>query len=224
MSYRLLPVLLALAITMLAGCKEPIGLPSNDVHAATVAVESCYVASDDTSLTGHVDWYEGPSKIWDFYSRTYGTITRGYYQMSGRAYPRQNGFCHFYVPDFEPSTGMVLACTLYIYQSAHNGSADLIVKWLPDIRTWSGGGGLDDDSLYWLIWNGTDTVAVDTYHASDNTWYKVPLTPAGCMAVLACREGGLVTGWVYPGSTHGTYADVSGCGAYAPYIKVWYEE
>jgi len=224
MSYRLLPALVVLAIVTLSGCREPVGLPSTDVHAATVAVESCYVGSD-TFLTGHVDWYQGELKIWDSYSLTCGTITRGYYYYSAlqpnRAYPRQNGFCHFYVPDFEPSAGMVLACTLYYYQSAHNGSANLVVKWLSAIEGWPL---FDAESLFCLISNSTDTIAVDTYHASDNTWYKVPLTPAGCMAVLACREGSLVTGWVYPGSANGTYADVSGYGANAPYIKVWYEE
>jgi len=221
--HKLMLVLNVLAVIVLVGCNQPVGLPSNDVHAATVAVESCYVGSD-TLLTGHVDWYEGEPRIWDRYSLTFGTITRGYYYYSAlqpnRAYPRQNGFCHFYVPSFTPPSGEVLACTLYYYQSAHSGSANLVVKWLPSIESWPL---LDSDSLFWLIWNSTDIVAVDTYHAGDNTWYKVPLTSAGRMAVLACSGGSLVTGWVYPDSTNGTYADVSGVGANAPYIKVWYE-
>jgi len=224
MSHRLPLALIALIITISVGCKEPVGLPGNRVRTATVAVESCYVASDDTLLSGHVDWYKGLSKIWDRYSLIFGTITRGYYYYSSgqpnRAYPRQNGFCHFYVPDFTPKDGTVLACTLYYYQAAHNGNADLVVKWLP-IIDWPI---YDVDSLFWLIWSSTDVVATDTYHAGDNTWYKVPLNSAGCMDILACRGGGFVTGWVYPDSTNDTYADVSGVGANAPYIRVWYEE
>ncbi|MBN2466301.1 hypothetical protein JXD38_11835 [candidate division WOR-3 bacterium] len=204
---------------MTVGCNQPIGLPNYDVHAAMVAMESCYVGIDE-NLTGHVDWYQGESSIWDYYSRTYGTITRGYFEYLSRAYPRKNGFCIFNVPSFTPSGGEVLACTLYYYQSSHSGSADLVVKWLPSAESWP----MDDlDSLYWLIWNGADTVAVDTYHASD-TWYKIPFTSAGRAAMFACIGGSFVTGWVYPGSSNGTYADVSGVGANAPYIKVWYEE
>jgi hypothetical protein len=220
MSYRTVLALIALAIVMLTGCKNPAGFPSNEVHAATVAVESCYVGSD-TLLTGHVDWYEGRPRIWDSYSRTYGTITRGYSESDGRANPRKNGFCIFNVPSFTPGNGTVLACTLWYYQSAHNGTASLVVKWPQSITSWPPA---SDNTLFWAIWNSTDTIAVDTYHASDNTWYKVPLTSAGGMAVLARSGSSLVTGWVYPDSTNGTYADVSGVGANAPYIKVWYEE
>lgn len=224
MSYRTVPALIVLAVIMLTGCNQPVGLPSTDVHAATVAVESCYVGSD-TLLTGHVDWYKGEMPIWDYYVRTYGTITRGYYYYSYlqpyRAHPRKNGFCIFNVPSFTPRNGTVLACTLWYYQSAHNGTASLVVKWPQSITSWPPA---SDNTLFWAIWNSTDTIAVDTYHAGDGTWYKVPLTSAGGMAVLECEGGSLVTGWVYPDSTNGTYADVSGVGANAPYIKVWYEE
>lgn len=216
---KALLVLFASAV-MLVGCKEPIGLPSGDVHAATVAVESCGVYNGQ-SQTGHVDWYQGVLPIYDYYVRTYGTITRGYYESDSRAYPRKNGFCIFGVPDFTPSDGTIIACTLYYYQSAHNGSADLILKWVQGITSWPGG--IDDDSLYWRIWNSTDTMAVHAAQASDG-WYKVALTIDGCMAVLACKGNYLFTGWVYPGYTNNTYADVSGAGANAPYIKVWYEE
>jgi hypothetical protein len=128
-----------------------------------------------------------------------------------------NGFCTFVVPDFE-NFGGTPVCSLFYYQSAHNGSADLRVNWLYDIATWDPG----DEDLFWAAWDDTLIVATDVAQGT-NGWHVVALTPAGCAQVLASVGENLITGWTYRSMVSGTYADVTGSGANAPYIKVVYD-
>jgi len=236
-NYRVLPALCALAVIMLVGCNQPPGLPNNRVRAATVQMESCYVAANVQS--GHIDWYQGVRTIWDHYDWSYPTITRAHYWApyispppSPRiAWPHTNGYCVFTIPHFEAVNGVV-ACTLYYYQTAHFGSADLLVNsWDNPLTTWPPA---ENDSilnlLYWQIWNSYDTVAYDGAHGTDNCWYKVALTPDGYNAIAdtaAAYPGGgtFNTGWVYRGSVDSTYTDVAGYDLdHPPFIKIWYDD
>jgi hypothetical protein len=171
------------------------------------------------------------------------TITRAFYYYSvldppapdtNRPYPRKNGYCAFSIPGFN-WTGDLPACTLFYYQSAHNGFPDLRVNaWYP---TYWPPGDEDDQTYFMSIWNSTETVATDGTHANDNDWYKVPLTYWATCAIADSGSkyygigGGasavFYTGWIYPGysvnhGVNGWYTDVSGSGDYKPYIKVVY--
>jgi len=138
--------LVALAIVMLVGCKQPIGVPG-DVHTATT--QTLYITTAGLMLPcGHIDWYQGEMRIWDYYDYTYtdSTIRRAfnYYVLptqppttdTSRAYPRTNGHCVFKIPGFL-SMGGTPACTLFYYQTAHSGSADLVVTaWWDQYMGW----------------------------------------------------------------------------------------
>ena len=237
MSYKLPLALIALAIVMLVGCKEPIGIPGNDVRVATVQMESCYVAGNIYS--GHVDWYQGLyGGLYDHYDFDWGTITRAHDYLPLRppliTWPHKNGFCLFTIPHFEASGGIV-ACTLYYFQTAHSGSASLLVNgWTwGQVASWPPSCPPTDsflNLLYWQIWNSNDTVATDSTHATDDSCYKIALDDAVSAAIAdsaAAQGGGLLkTGWVYRGSEDGTYTDVSGYDGYdhEPYIKIWYDD
>jgi hypothetical protein len=232
--------LLVLACTMLVGCKEPAGLPNSDVHAATTQTVYCHVYADNPS--GHIDAYAGGDHAWDYFEYYTPTITRAfyYYQLpvqppaydTFRAYPRKNGYCVFGIPGFN-WTGDLPVCTLFYYQTAHNGSPDLRVNaWYP--TSWPPGGRYNS-TYFMAIWNSTDIVATDSAHASDNNWYGVPLTywatcaiaDSGSSHYMAGDTARFTTGWIYPSysvihGVNGWYADVSGSGDYKPYIKVVY--
>jgi len=232
MSYKGVLALFALAIVMLVGCKQPVGVPSSRVHAATIQKESCYVQININS--GHFDWYQDSLAIWWHYSWSYGDPIRRAYDCSGnppRAYPRKDGYRVFNIPYFVSTE--VPSCTLCYYQTAHNGSASLLVNtWQPDGDWPPGTTWYNYD--FWAIENSTNTVATDIAHATDGCWYKVPLTYAACTAI---RETSLVygpdgggqfwTGWVYRGSVNGTYTDVRGYDGsdnHAPFIRVVYDD
>ena len=229
---RTLLALTVLAAVMLTGCKDPVSLPGRDVRAATVTYVDCTVAANISS--GHFDWYKGVSRIWDSYSWSYGSpITRAYYDyysgQSSRAYPRKNGYCIFQVPHFTCPAG-IPACTLYLYQTAHSGSASLkVTAWdMSGGTSWPPMGQSDMNSYFWAIWNGT-VIATDVAHTTDNCWYKVALSTAACglIADSAAQQGGgrFNTGWVYPDSVDGTYTDVTGYDYYhAPFIRAWYDD
>lgn len=220
---RFLPALL-LAIVMATGCKEPVGLPEIDVQVASIDSFYCDV-EDYQNRSGHVDWYQGESQPYDDYDLVFGTVTRAFDCYPGdpdRAYPRKNGYCVFTVPDFE-SPGMVPVCTRFYYQTAHSGSADLFLNWVTDPMGWPSVLS-DTEDFYWALSDTTDTAGVDEAHASDNQWYKVPLTPAAGGAIHAAAGGFFIMGWVYPDAEDGTYASVAGVGNYSPRIKVVYED
>jgi len=106
MSYKLPLALIALAIVMLVGCKQPVGLSRNDVHAATTQTTTCYITA--SIQTGHVDWYQGDGSPWVDYDLDFGTITRAYDcydEDPDRAWPRKDGFCIFQVPHIDPVNG-----------------------------------------------------------------------------------------------------------------------
>jgi hypothetical protein len=130
--------LVALAIILLTGCKKQFGLPGNVVRAATTHTVFCHAGGVDWP-TGHIDWYQGVSSIWDRYEWHFqdSTITRAFYYATlplspprpdtNRAYPRKNGYCVFSVPPFDCAS-QVPACTLYYYQVSHFRSPDLLVN------------------------------------------------------------------------------------------------
>ncbi len=180
----------ALAITVLSGCKEPVGIPNNDVHIA-YDVTYCTVAATE-NLSGHVDHYQTDQREW--YSRTNPVIRRGYTQVDGYDYPKQHGFCIFTVPSFQ-SPNMAPICTLFYYQRAHNGNdVDLFVN-RPSMTTWPG----SDELLWTSIDNNAVLIAYDDAHTT-NGWWSVALDTAGNRIVDSIGENGggtLLTGWKY---------------------------
>jgi len=188
------------------------------VHTAATQTTYCYVA-EDTVLSGHVDWYQ-TGQINSYYDTCYDVIRRGHTDSAGLAHPRMNGFCTFEVPHFEPEGA--LACTLFYYQSAHSGSADLYVSWLNQI----GVAPYDYVQVFWNAWSSSYEVASD--NAQSDGWHAVPLSDWACRKIAAAGAkpygDPLITGWRYTGSTSGTYADVVYRGANATYIKVVYED
>ncbi|MBM3332455.1 hypothetical protein FJY68_11520 [candidate division WOR-3 bacterium] len=57
MSHKSALALFALAVIMLVGCKQPVGLPNNDVHAATT--HTVYATTNALiNPTGHIDLYQ----------------------------------------------------------------------------------------------------------------------------------------------------------------------
>jgi hypothetical protein len=200
---------------------------------ATWYSESLYVPSNASNYTGHFDWYQGILPIYDYVDWSYGSpIKWGYWETHYtpvRAYPRDCGYCVFYVPHFNAISTPI--CTLYYYQADHSGSANLLVNvWQQASPTWPPSQSYYDDDFF-AIWNSHDTVATDAAHSTNGAWYKVPLTQMACAAILdtavAYQNGALFwTGWVYPGSVDETYTDARGCDGYdnhPPFIRVWYE-
>jgi hypothetical protein len=227
---RLTPALAMLAIIVL------VGLTANTARATTDTVY-CFPVND-LYPSGHFNWYQGPGTTTDSITFHYPTITRAFYGYNvlvppnpdtNRAYPRKNGFCRFNIPGFNWK-GDLPVCSLFYYQSAHNGSPNLLVNaWLP-YGAW---GPPNNDSSFWRIWRSTDTVATDSAHTNDGSWYGVPLSYWATCAIADSGSkydalGGsalFFTGWVYPSPNanqgkDGWYADVSA--GNAPYIKVVY--
>ncbi len=213
---RTLLALGMVAAVVLVGCKQPVGMPNRNTHAASTVVDTCFVATD-TALSGHVDWYQ-TGLMSEYYTRSIPLIKRGYVDSAGLQHPRMNGFCTFEVPYFDPG-GNIPECTLHYYQSAHNGSADLRVNHASSIEYWPG---VTDGTLFWATWNDEPIIATDAAQSRDG-WHTVLLTEEGCGAVLERAGSFLLTGWTYRGNVSGTYADVIGTGANAPFIVFVYD-
>jgi hypothetical protein len=216
--YKLLLGVLALAAVTLVGCNQPVGLPNNDVHAATTTAYCYLVDPDSGKWSGHLDLYSGYMSIDSCIDSFSPTIRRGYYEYQNRPYPRQIGFAVFAVPQFD-SHGNIPTCTLYYYQRAHSGSPDLEVRW-PAIYL----ANAPKESLYWYSWNSNVIIATDSTHGT-NGLCKVALTSEGCGKIvdIGTSGGNLYTGWVYPDSVDGIYTEVYGATSnYPPYIKVVY--
>ena len=210
MSYKPLLALFALAIIVLVGCKDPVGLPNGTVRAATTHTIYCTVPAD-TLLTGYVSMWSGLMTVDSAHQAYFDKIRRGYSVKDGRWYPRMNGFCTFTVPNFANGLTPTPTCSLIYYQSAHSGSADLLVDWLYDIKHWAA---IENyDSVFWAAWDDQDSIITTDGAQSSNGWRRVPLTYWACNKIrdLGSEPNGapLITGWVYTGSTDGTYADVS---------------
>jgi hypothetical protein len=213
---RFLPALL-LAIIMLVGCREPVGLPNNTVHAASTTFYIELVDPDDANWSGHLDLYAGYAALDSAIDSFSPIIRRGYVEYQNRPYPRQIGFAVFQVPEFDASGGAP-DCTLYYYQSAHSGSPDLEVRDMGSFSTPT----VSKETLYWRAWNSDVVMAYDQTHQA-NGWYKVVLTSDGVNAVVTAGiDGGPIhTGWVYDGATSDIYTEVYGATSdYPPYIKV----
>ena len=220
-----------------------VGLTASTARATTQTLY-CYVSGTMQSPTGHIDGFYGGNLAWEHFGYYTPTITRAFYYYNvldppapdtNRIYPRKNGYCVFSIPGFN-WTGDLPACTLCYYQSAHNGSPDLLVNAaMPD--NWPPGGYLDP-TYFMSIWNNTDTVAWDSTRTNDNCWYKVPLSYWATCAIADSGSkyygiGGasaiFYTGWIYPSYAlnhghDGWYTDVSGSGQYKQYIKVVYQQ
>jgi hypothetical protein len=215
--YRLMLALCALATAVLVGCNQPVGLPNNDVHAASTVY--CYLVNPDSAKwSGHLDLYSGYMSVDSCIDSFSPTIRRGYYEYQNRTYPRQIGFAVFAVPQFD-AAGNIPTCTLYYYQSAHSGYPDLEVRDMGITVA-----NAVKETLYWRAWDSNVIVAYDATHWT-NGWYKVALTSEGCGRILdkGTNGGNLYTGWVYPDSVDGIYTEVYGATSnYSPYIKVVY--
>lgn len=218
---RTLLALGLLAAVMLVSCNRPIGLPSNDVHAAATQTTYCDVA-DDTLLTGHVDWYQ-TGQINSYYVTSFDIIRRGYTDSAGLQHPRMNGFCTFEVPSFQADTHSApVVCSLVYYQSAHNGSVDLRVSWLDQIT----GAPYDYEDVFWNAWNSSHIIAEASSQGEGRHALLLSDAAADSITALGARGGGsaYITGWTYRGTVSGNYADVIARGDSAPRIKVIYDD
>jgi hypothetical protein len=211
-----LPALIALTVTVL------FGLPGQ-VLATTV---DCYPTTDPDLRppTGHVDMWAAVDQSDSAYHLFSYTIRRGYSEYDEVSYPLQNGFCFFDVPELARPA---IACTLYYYQTGHQGSAGLRVNWMYGTEGTSFNWPPDSIPAFWYAWNDTVIVATDVSHSTDNAWYAVPLTTEGRQKIndIGYGSGGgpLLTGWTYRDFVDGTYAEVAGFGSgYEPRIHVVY--
>jgi len=91
---RTLLALGVLAAIMLVGCKQPVGLPNNRVHAATLDTVVCLV-NYQSNLTGSVLHYVDGQTPGGWYDRENPFIKWGYSQVNGYPYPEQYGFAVF---------------------------------------------------------------------------------------------------------------------------------
>ncbi len=207
--------LIALATTAQATNWYPESLPVSDNH------------------TGYFGYYQGVNLVEDSVHFSPGDPIRWGYWIAPftpvRPYPRDNGYCVFSVPHFNAISAPI--CTLYYYQSYHNGSADLLVNmWTPIDNFWPPQQQSYDEDFFRILYS-YDTVATDSPHSTDGVWYTVPLTQKACAAILdtsvAYPGGGtFCTGWVYPDSVDGTYTDARGYDGsdnHPPFIRVWRE-
>ncbi len=210
--------LMALATLLLVGCKNPVGLPNDTVRAATTYTLYCTL-SPDTLLSGYVSMWAGQMIPDSAHQAYFDKIKRGLDLKDGRWYPRTNGFGTFMVPHF--SATLTPVCTLIYYQSAHSGSANLLVDWMYDIEDWAA---IENyDPVFWAAWDDQDSVVATDGAQSSDGWRRVPLTYWACEKIRDMGAGlngdVLITGWVYTGLSGGTYADVS----LADTIKVVYQ-
>jgi hypothetical protein len=231
MSYKLPLALIALAIIMLVGCKQPVGVPS-DVHAATDQTVYCRPV-DIMDPTGHIDWYQTVYGLsGGFYNWDTDTITRGYTDSAGHNWPRRIGICVFKIPHFE-SPFETPKCTLFYYQESHTSYGDTLfvnswynanIHWPPWPGDWS--------TVFGAAWGSNDLVAEDITHSTDG-WKSVELSDEVCAAIADSGAASEVdewvvffTAWIYSGSVDSTYTNVAGDYDldYAPYIKVDYDD
>jgi len=218
--YRLMLAFVALAIIMLVGCNQPIGLPT---EAWTASVHIAEVPDDD-SATGHIDYFAMWGGGEDLYSRDDVVIKWGDNEHDGRCYPRTNGFSVFKIPYIENAENEIWPCTLYY--SLHAQSADtnfrlVVTELSSDPRSTS------DFSLFWYAWYG-DSIAGDICHGSSGE-YAIPLSTEACAAITMIAdepEGGYYyTGWITPDTavtdTTSIWCWVWGANTQnAPYIKI----
>jgi hypothetical protein len=205
---RTLPALCVLVLIML------VGVPGQ----ARATTWNCPVTGNRP--TGHVDMWANIWKSDSAYEWHTPEITRGYYEEDGRCYPLQNGYCNLQIPYLDRPA---IACTLYYYQTGHQGSASLRVNYMYEGQ---GNWPPSDTGLFWYAWNDTITVATDSTRTNDNCWCAVPLTSEGRQVLnnlASCSGGILYTGWTDHDFVDGDYTDVAGSGSgYAPYIHIVY--
>jgi len=206
-----------LAAIVLVGCMEQAGSMRVRVASGTRYAE---VPSDDTTLTGCVKWYEDTITMGEVV-RFYGDIKWGYKEVSGRAWPRTDGFCHFEVPYINLDQS-VPTCTLFYYQKGHLDYPNVYVKWLYTVEDWPG----DAEELFWAIQNSdNDSMITNSITYQQNGLHSVALLPFGNQLVARFANAGggyLITGWEYPGSSYDYWTSVAGVGDSSPYIKICY--
>lgn len=223
--------LTALAITVMTGCKEPVGLPNNRVHAATL--DTLVIPVNYTqNYTGDVDHVMEGNPIKGWYETHYqDTIKWGYfYDPEGRPYHAEDwrGFATFRVPPFL-SPNYIPVCTLHYYVAEcyeFNDDSIQVNCFTPAFWTWV------PESLFNAIDTSTATLAKDTSPTSTG-WHKVALTTQGCGIIAtvgaeAEQQGdtlNLFTGWKYLNYYYDYWQTkvVGPDDAVSPYITVIYQ-
>jgi hypothetical protein len=189
---RFMLALCALAIIMLVGCNQPIGLPN---EAWTASVYIAHVPEED-SATGHIDYYEDTP--FDDYTRDLVVIKWGDDKNGdGEEQPRTNGFSVFVIPPIENAENEIWPCTLYYSLHAQSGDTNfrtVVTELSSDPRSTS------NFSLFWDAWYG-DSIAGDICHGSSGE-YSIPLSTEACAAITTIsdgEEGGeYYIGWITP--------------------------
>jgi hypothetical protein len=217
---RILPALL-LAVIMLVGCNQPVGLPNYDAHIASTCTTYICLAGG-SNMTGWVSKSVDEQSPNGWYADTFGVIKRHCHLEGGYVHPKTYGFCVFSVHHFE-SPNAVPVCTLHYYQAEHYRSFNLVFNWVSKPSpSWPP----DAESL----WKGIDTSSfplAPTQGAQSDGWCKLALTDAGAGIIEGIAEGGggaLVTGWKYTNPSSDWYTIVNGNTPdyLSPYIKVVY--
>jgi hypothetical protein len=214
--------LTALAIAMLVGCKEPVGLPNDEVHIASTCTTYVHVATDQDPVGFVSKWQDGQTPG-GWYTLTPDTLIRRYLNLNGSyVYPKRYGFCYFYVPHFT-SPNAVPVYTLFYKQKYHNSYLNLIFNHLLGVSSWPPTAG--------ELWKAIDTSTVPlapTQAAQDDGWCKLELTYGASIieGIAEDPDGGpLLTGWKFDNGSSGDSTNVYGVVDYEaidPYIKVVY--
>jgi hypothetical protein len=211
--------LVALAIVMLTGCKDPVGLPN---EARMASVNYGIVPTQD-SATGYVAYVPDPPPGVDVYSRSVPNIKWGDdwdVEHDCESW-RWNAFSVFHIPYIPNAENEIWPCSLHYYVRATSGDTafDLIVTELPsDPRMMS------DGLLFWAAWYG-DSIAEDRAHGS-NGWYVVPLSLPACAAITTLSKnlpsgGDYYTGWITPDTADWIYSMAWGANsANPPFITI----
>jgi hypothetical protein len=221
--YRLMLAFVALAIIMLVGCNQPIGLPN---EARTASVYIADVPNED-SATGHIDYFVRWQGGDDLYSRDDVVIKWGDDQVwdgeEYRSHPRSNGFSVFEIPPIENAENEIWPCTLYYRLHASSGDTNfrlVVTELSSDPRSTS------DVLLFWNAWYA-DSIAGDICHESTG-WYAIPLSTEACAAITTIADGEFggdyYTGWITPDTAtppHSIWCWVWGANTMnPPYIKI----
>jgi len=241
---RPLLALCALAIIVLVGCKQPIGLPSDTAEpsggstarAAGGTVVAVYTARPEAEdWTGQIAWYEPPcdsgSTQWPYHRGIGNVPTWGYdvdeIHFPSMARPRRNGYVMFKIPYIQqllqPNT--FLQCSLHYRQKDHNGNLPYAVLNLTNAACDPRPGNPQyDRTVFWNICHGYPMAAPQPTGIKD-TWYTIPLSIYGngvvSAAALLGGIGTVTTGWTtWPSTDHDCHTQCYGDGDTEPYLQI----
>ncbi|GEM_PF-7123431 len=193
--------LTALAITVLSGCKDPVGLPNSEVRAATLDTLVIPVNTGEL-FTGDVDHIREDNPANGWYEIHYQDTVKWGYEVDTGPYHSEDwrGFATFSVPPFV-SDEEIPICTLHYYVAGYyEYNDDSIQVNHIDVSYWP----LNAHVLFDAIDTNTVTLAKDT-SPTNTGWHKVALTTQGCaiIATYGARADSaglaqnLYTGWRY---------------------------